>query len=203
MSEPNYSLDEMAERATFARDVHKDYVLHLEREYRYHSQKNAMDGIPAVCLVGMGRAGKDTAGEYLSARFKLRPPKSSSLNALPLVATMAGTTEERAYRERHQNRKFWIEACNAIRGDDYATLTRWCLAVCDVVIGIRGDREFATVLREGVVDLTVWVDRDVPADPTVEFARGDCDVVVENHTTLERFHERLCRLGRSIYRARR
>lgn len=201
----DYSTDRLPERALAAREAHRGYVASLEAAYRTMSVFRRQQGTPVLCVVGMGRAGKDTAAEFLHKEFGLAAPKSSSLNAKPLVAHMAGARTpaqiEEVYAERHQHRPFWIEACNALRADDLTTLARWCLGVCDHVVGIRGDTEFAAVVAAGMVDLTVWIDNDrVPADPTVEFMREDCDVVIDNHSTLERFQQRLARFGRTVYR---
>lgn len=197
---PNYTFDGLAERAQAALEVRRDYVADLERKYdRLRIARKAL-GIPAVAIVGMGRAGKDTAGEYMAEKFMLLPPKSSSLNALPLVAHMIGIPEEQAYAERHANRTFWIEACNQLRADDLTRLARWCLGVCDLAIGLRGKEEFAAVMATGVCHLSMWVHRDVPVDPTVEFTREDCDVVVDNTTTLSKFYDRLDRFGAVAYR---
>jgi hypothetical protein len=58
------------------------------------------------------------------------------------------------------------------------------------------------VVKGGVVKLAIWIDRDVPTDPTVEFTPQECDFVVQNHWSLEEFHERLTRIGRVLYRGR-
>lgn len=200
---PNYSFDKLEERAVEALEHHRGYVERLETAYWERKDKRRRHGVPSLTILGMGRAGKDTAGEFLAAKFNLAPTISSSLNALPLCAHMAGVTSKddyaAYYAERHQNRVFWIHALHALRKGDLTRLARWCLGACDLAIGLRGKEEFAAVMSEGVCDLSVWVHRDVPVDPTVEFTREDCDVVVDNTTTLERFHERLTRLGTVIY----
>lgn len=196
----NYSTVWLRERALAALEAHRDYVAGLESAYGSRKRLRERHGIPALAIVGMGRAGKDTAGEFLSKRFDLEPARSSSLNALPLVAHMIGLPEQQAYAERHQHREFWIEACNQLRADDLTRLARWCLGACDLAIGLRGNTEFAAVMTEGVCDLAVWVHRDVPKDPTVEFTREDCDVVIDNTTDLERFYERLTKFGHVVYR---
>lgn len=195
----NYSLDGLAERAQAALEAHRAYVDALEDAYLDRQRVRRRQKLPALAIVGMGRAGKDTAGAFLASAFGLTPSKSSSLTALPLVAHMIGIGETLAYAERHDHRQFWISACNALRADDLTRLARWCLGACDLAIGLRGKEEFAAVMRHGVCDLAVWVHRDVPDDPTVEFTREDCDVVVDNTTTLSRFQSRLVRLGNVVY----
>lgn len=196
---PNYSMDDLPKRAKLALEAHTGYIAQLEESYQNRKHFRELYCIPALAIVGTGRAGKDTAGEFLSKEFKLMPAKSSSLNALPLVAHMIGISPADAYAERHEHRPFWIEACNQLRADDLTRLARWCLGACDLAIGLRGDTEFAAVMKFGVCDLSLWVERDVPKDPTVEFTREDCDVVIDNHTSLERFYERLRRFGRVVY----
>lgn len=196
----NYSTVWLKERAQAALEAHRDYVAGLESAYGSRKRLREKHGIPPLAIVGMGRAGKDTAGEFLAKRFDLEPARSSSLNALPLVAHMIGIEAGKAYAERHQNRLFWIEACNQLRADDLTRLARWCLGACDLAIGLRGATEFAAVMAEGVCDLAVWVHRDVPNDPTVEFTREDCDVVIDNTTSVERFEERLTKFGHVVYR---
>lgn len=201
---PNYDMGGLDERAAAALEAHRGYVEGLEEKYQSRTRVRRELGVPALALVGMGRAGKDTAGEYLSKRFDLAKPVSSSMNAMPLAAHMAGVRDEKDfpafYAERHQNRVFWIHALHALRRGDLTRLARWCLGACDLAIGLRGKEEFAAVMKNGVCDLSVWVNRDVPDDPTTEFAREDCDVVIDNTTTLERFHSRLERFGITVYR---
>lgn len=195
----NYSLDGIAERAQVALERHRGYVAHLEERYLAETERRRRQVIPALAVVGMGRAGKDTAAEFLAGRFHLKPVRSSSLTAKPLVAHMVGGDPEVVYAERHQHREFWIHACNQLRATDLTRLARWCLGACDHAVGLRGKTEFEAVMAQGVCDLSVWVDRDVPDDPTTEFPRDFCDLVIENRGTLAEFHAKLLRFGKVAY----
>lgn len=196
----NYSFDGLAERAQAALEAHRWQVELMEADYVTRTHLRREMGVPALAILGMGRAGKDEAGLFLAKTFNHVTPKSSSLNALPFVAHMIGIDAGHAYAERHQHREFWVEACNQLRRPDLTTLARWCLGQCDFAVGLRGRDEVPAVVKGGVVDLTIWVSRDVPTDPTVEFTSKECDFVVENHWSLEEFHTRLTRIGRAIYR---
>lgn len=198
----NYSFDRIEYRAEVALEAHLGLVLDMEEAYKRRDAWRKSNGVPAIAVLGMGRAGKDEAGLFLAKEFGLQAPKSSSLNALPFVAHMIGIDKKQAYAERHQHREFWIEACNQLRKDDLTRLARWCLGQCDFAIGLRGAKEVPAVVSEKVVDLTVWIDRDVPTDPTVEFTSKECDFVVQNHWSLEEFHTRLTRIGRVLYRGK-
>jgi hypothetical protein len=201
--EPNYSLDGLSDRAEAARTALGFVVDERLKAYAKRRAGMAKEGIPILCVVGFGRAGKDTAADYLGPTFHLARGPSSSLTCLPFVTHMVYgkvTFEQTVYDERHSRREFWLHACNALREKDPTLLAKMCLALGEMVVGIRGKPEFDAVVKDGVVDLTLWVDNTrVPPDFTVEFAREDCDVVVDNHTTLDQFHRRLARLGRVLY----
>ena len=55
-------------------------------------------------------------------------------------------------------------------------------------MGIRDRGEMEAVLREGLVSHAIWIDRDVPADPTLTYGKDLCDIVVENHGTIEELY---------------
>lgn len=195
----DYTTNNLAERAAQARFANQSYLEQLEGHYKARKVYRLEKQIPVLGICGMGRAGKDTAAEFLCDKFGIVYPKSASWQILPLVAHMIGVSQEEAWRDRHQNREFWIAACHALRKGDVGLLVRMCLGAGDVAVGLRGKEEFHTVMREGLVDLMLWIDRpQVGNDITVEFTRDDCDVVVDNHTSLERFHDRLVRFGRTI-----
>lgn len=202
----NYSLEDISARAQAALTDLAGLAQELDEKYHRRKLYREFYGFPSVAVVGMGRAGKDTAAEYMQQLHTthLLPVKSSSLNALPFVAHMIGIDKEVAYAERHQHREFWIEACNQLRANDLTRLARWCFGVCDIAVGLRGGTEFAACKESGVVDLSVWVDNNrVPPDKTVEFTRDDCDVVLENHGDLKVFLGRVGRLSNVLYRPRK
>lgn len=196
----DYSLTNINERAAKALvDLH-DVAKAFEEQYVTRTALRQQAGIPVISLVGMGRAGKDTAALILSKAFALAPPQSASLVVLPFIAHMVGAPADEVYAARHSNRVFWRTACDAIRVGDLSRIARYCLATCDTVIGIRGGQEFAEVTSTGIVDLNVWIANNrVSVDSTVEFTRDDCDVVIDNHTTLDRFTERVKRFGNVVY----
>lgn len=195
----NYSFDDLAERALAAKVAKATYLARLEEEYVRRCENRKQRGIPAVAFCGHGRAGKDTSAEYVCKRLGLVYPKSASWQALPLVAHMAGVPAERAWDERHENRVFWIHACNALRVGDMTLLGRLCLGAGDVLAGPRGLPEFREYRRVGTIDWAVWVDRDVPVDPTMEFIAQDCDFVVPNHGTLDELYAKWDRLLPLLY----
>jgi hypothetical protein len=152
--------------------------------------------LPKIAICGHGRSGKDEAARYLARRTPLRFAKSTSEVIAPYAAAKLGRPVDVAFAERHQNRVFWFNVGNELRAEDPAFLVRECLKAGEIVVGMRNRSEVVAVRAERLVDLVVWIDRDVPADPTQEFGVELCDLVVPNRGTLEEFHGRLEALAR-------
>ena len=134
--EPNYSLDNLEERANAAKQALNDRLVELEGAYHERCILRAASGIIPIGFCGMGRAGKDTAAEYICKQSGAVYPNSASWLVLPFIAHMIGISTERAWQERHQRRAFWIAACHAFRGKDYTLLIRMCLGAGDVGLAI-------------------------------------------------------------------
>jgi hypothetical protein len=157
------------------------------------------EGKPVLAIVGHGRAGKDTASLWLRDHTALRFAGGASWSAAPYMAQLLGKTPEEAYRDRHQDRLLWMRKLNELRERDGPTaLVRLCLGHSDIVCGLRNRAELVGGRAEGLLDLIVWVDRQVPDDPTVEFDIYDADVVVLNHTSLDDFYRRLRHLANAL-----
>jgi len=200
--EGNYSLRNLEARAATAREVHRNYISKLEQAYVSAGERREAQKIPPILIVGKGRSGKDTSAEFLAGLYNLPETKSASLIIAPLVASMVGLPEDVVYKDRHSKTDFWIKACHAIRGSDLPCLARWCLGTGDIVIGLRGKEEFVSVMQNRICELSVWIERNVPADYTVEFLRRDCDVVIENNEELSQLYRRLSNFGRICYKKR-
>lgn len=135
-----------------------------------------------IAILGYGRAGKDTAADFLDDHTPLRYGGSTSEYLCPYVAARLGFSEEEAFRRRHESdemRTLWYDIGNELRKDDPLFLVRKVLAGGDMVVGLRDGEEVARLPEVGV-DLRIWVHRDVKPDPTCKFGPEDCDVVLYN-----------------------
>jgi hypothetical protein len=93
---------------------------------------------------------------------------------------------------------FWREELDKLRERDPALLVKMVLRESDIVCGIRAKIEFEAAKALGLIDLSIWVDRDVPVDPTLSFGVDDCDMVLRNHSTVEDLYLKLEHLARSL-----
>jgi len=178
----NYCITDMTSRALAALDVHRDYMDEMLARYAERKAWRVANRVPTVAVLGMGRAGKDTAAEYICHRVPGMVYAGSSSNRLcRFVAHMVGLSEEQAFAERHDHRDFWIAAGHAIRGQDLTLLARITLGWGDLAVGLRGRQELHGCVRDGVIDYSLWIDNPrVPVDKTVEFTAGDCDCMIPN-----------------------
>lgn len=148
-----------------------------------------------VLFVGYGRAGKDEAAQFAEAHLGLRYGGSFSWHAKEYVAERMGVHPMTAWENRHENRKDWYMLCNEMREVDITVLAKKALATGDIVAGLRDKPELDAVVSQGLFDSIVWVDREVPVDPTVTFTMFDVlnagGTIIHNHGTLGEYHLRL------------
>ena len=153
---------------------------------------------PRVLFVGHGRAGKDTAAEMFCDATGLKFAGTFSKYIIRSVAPKLGLTEDDAYARRHESdemRMLWFHTGNEVRSSDPALLAKMAFENGDVSGGVRGLPEIEAIRRDRVADMIVWVERDVPTDPTMEFGREYADVVIENNGTIEDLRVRVTALA--------
>lgn len=195
----DYTMANLAERAELALDFHRDYVDKSLAAYKERSLRRLDLGIPPLAVLGMGRAGKDTAASYLGAYTQLHYAGSSSNRLCRFVAHAAGVAEDQAFAERHEHRAFWKALGHEVRRRDNTLLCRLTLAHGDFALGLRGQEEVHACLRDGVVVAALWIDNPrVPADPTVEFSAADCDLSIPNHGSFRELYRKLDCLARLL-----
>lgn len=151
-------------------------------------------------FVGHGRAGKDTACEYLSQITPLRNAGTTSKYLALYMAEKLGLPVEEAYARRHESnemRQKWKDGGDELRENGPTTLVRRALEHGEITGGVRGLDEIIAVRAEGIIDLIVWVEnKRVPKEPTVMFTEEHCDIVIQNNWGLSEFYERIDRFAR-------
>ena len=122
---------------------------------------------------------------------------STSHYLLPHVCERTGMSRAEAWASRHANRDFWYRLGKELRDADPLCLLRASLEENDVVAGCRDAIELAAAREAGLLDLVIWIERDVPEDPTLEYGPELSDVTIRNDGTLDGFHARLERFVRN------
>lgn len=150
-------------------------------------------------FVGHGRAGKDTACDFLAKITSLRNAGTTSKYLTKYVAKKLGISEEEAYQRRHESdemRMLWYHTGNEVRELGPTTLAREAFLHGEITGGIRDLIEIQACRKEKIVDLIIWVENNrVKKDPTVMFTSAEADIVIENHGTIEEFEEKIQRLA--------
>jgi len=153
----------------------------------------------AVC--GHGRCGKDTVSNWFDYSTSLCYHESTSQAAAALCFSQLREkygyiTVEEAFDDRHNHREEWAQIIWAHNEPDGLTLYRGMLDTSDILNGIRRAGELQAVLAHQMLDLTIWIERDVPKDPSCEITIDDCDIAIPNNGTLEELYQRLERFSK-------
>ena len=146
-----------------------------------------------IGICGMGRAGKDTAAEFLRDEYGLRYTHGTSRSAAMIVwvaMTKRGInydTVDECFDDRRNHRELWAKIIGRHNAGEPTRMYRECLAHQDILTGIRWRNEFAACKAAGICDVWLWISRPGCIDPTCEIRASDCDVVIRNDGTLDQF----------------
>lgn len=149
-----------------------------------------------LVFVSHGRAGKDTALEYLASITNLRNAGTTSKYLARFVAKEKGLPVDEVYRRRHEDREFWFQLGNKIRENDPGLLLREAFEHGDMTGGIRDMAE--AIAARKMADLVIWIENIwVPNDPTLKFSAREADIIIPNNWGLPEYHERLFRFAKT------
>ncbi len=157
-----------------------------------------------VIIFGHKQHGKDTACEYLEAKYGVSFA-SSSLFACQLFLFEQMRKEghsyetiEECFADRVNHRKYWYEAIRDYNTPDKTRLGTKLFSKNDVYCGIRDLEEFQALKAAGMVRLAIFIDasgRLEKEDPeSMKMDIEDADIVITNNGTLEEFYTKLDRL---------
>ena len=143
-----------AESADYIRNVMSMYT---ERAY------------DPIMILGHGRSGKDTCGKFFSRVARVRYSGSTSAVVAPIIALRLRAEVDFAFEHRHLSRDYWFEACNCLRIGHPELIPTMGLANSDMLIGLRNHSELEWSLKNIPFQACLWIQKDVPADPTMEY----------------------------------
>lgn len=151
--------------------------------------------LPTVAICGPRNCGKDTAAGYIDEHTPLRFEGSLSKYLAPYVAGCLGLSIAETLSRKREFTDVWQKIGIEIRQKHGPlVLVTQCLRESDLIVGSRDILELAAIRCASLVDLVVWIDRDVPEDPTLNFGPDECDIVISNRGSIESFQRRLTRL---------
>jgi hypothetical protein len=154
-----------------------------------------------LAISGHGNCGKDTVCEWLAKNTSLRYTGSTSRHAVQEVFDHMKTIGieyadiEECYRDRSAHRQIWADVLSEINAHDKTTLYRRCLKDQDILNGVRNKDELMACKAAGMIDLIIWIDRDVSNDPTQGYGSELCDLIISNRHDLAALFSRLERLS--------
>lgn len=149
-----------------------------------------MKTVQRIAVCGYSRHGKGEVAKLISRYSGLRYQQSTSQAAAQLVFNTIGRSygyrdAEECFNDRHNHRKEWAETIWQYNQPDGLRLYREMLADNDVLEGIRKQEELAAVVKEGLVDTTVWVDASqreaVEPQNSCQVCMRDCEHVIDNN----------------------
>lgn len=161
-------------------------------------------GVIAVGFCGPSRSGKDAAAEIWASLTGCRISQSLSGAGLEFIYDelpdnfQIGELSSRANviawlylnRHAHDNPFFLKETWDRFREYDPLVLVRKVLTKGDTVTGTRHLSELEAYYPDYVQE-HIWIQRDVPNDPTLDYSQVDVPHVVMNDSTLAELAVRL------------
>jgi len=136
-----------------------------------------------LAIVGHGTSGKTTIARYFAAICDLHYRYSTSEFA-KMHVKLPGD-----HKDRSQNRVAWGQAIADFNNeDDGIKLYKMMADTHNVFDGIRRVDELqkfgAWVQANGLIFVPIWVDRDVPDDPSCEICPEHCRFSINNRNEL-------------------
>ena len=172
-----------------------------------------------LMICGHGRHGKDTVADMISENLNLRACSSSALalekviypNRYELFSSaklksLPDSTEEQKealFLSRHEGRgrEVWYNAISDYNSSDACRLMKELYQRADIYVGCRSLREFREGQESKLFDLSIWVDaseRLRTSETTCGVEPFDCDITIENNSSLDDLATRVGRLTRLL-----
>jgi len=147
-----------------------------------------------ILIAGMGRAGKDTACEYLRDQYGMSFKDSSRAAAEIFIFDQLKDVGDgyisidECYEDRHSgnNRKIWFDMICEYNKDDPTRLARKILETNDIYCGMRSIEELTACKESGVFDVTIWIDAEdrlgiTESSDSITIKKEDCTFIIKNN----------------------
>lgn len=160
-----------------------------------------------LAVSGHGESGKDYVCQRLSELTGLRYAGSTSQAAKHIVyehykhmsesdvLSDPRWTADDMWNNRREYRQTWSKAMREYNTPNRTRLYEEMFATNDFLNGIRHGDELTLCLERGLVDLAIWVAREVPPDPTMDYGPELCDFAIDNNGDLNALDKKLNRIA--------
>lgn len=148
----------------------------------------------AVC--GNGGCGKSHACKLISQFTTLKYHHSTSFELKQLIYRYCKNkykTIDDCWHDRKNNRELWAKIIADYNKVDEVRLYREMIISHDILDGIRRPNELIACLKQGIVDISLWIERELTVDSSNLITKDDCDIIIINNGSLEAFEEKLSR----------
>lgn len=152
-----------------------------------------------IAFCGYSRSGKDTAAFMFSRITKLKYAGSLSWLHKEIVASKLDIPDQTAWENRHINRMEWRRILDEYKQGDDSKLVKRSLEFSKIVVGIRKFSELQASMAEGLIKISVWIDRPgIEIDPTITYTSSSCTHVISNSGSLSYLNDQLVLLAESV-----
>lgn len=150
-----------------------------------------------ILICGKGRSGKDTLCEILRDKYGMTFASSSWTAAGTFIFDKLKKSHNyqsvsQCFNDRHrgENRKLWYDLITEYNHDDPAKLAKIITSKNDIYCGLRSKTELEECMKQGVVDLTYWVDASdrvsyKEGSDSITITKDDCMHIINNNGTIE------------------
>jgi hypothetical protein len=147
-----------------------------------------------LIVCGYGRHGKDTLCEILEGygfSFESSSRAASQFIFEALKDKYGYESPEDCFNDRANHRKEWFDLICEHNKENPTALAELIYKDSDIYCGIRSLREFQKAKKDGLFELSIWVDasKRLPAEgeDSNEIKPEHCDIIIHNNGTLKEF----------------
>lgn len=148
---------------------------------------------PKLMVCGHGQHGKDQFCEFLGLKYRSSSEVALDAAIWPVMRDRYSTKQE-CFDDRAKHRVEWHRLIKSYNKDDNARLARRIYLSSPVYCGIRDRAEFYAAKKEGLFDLSIWIDASQRRAPESIYScnlfASDCDIVILNNGTLAEFEDK-------------
>lgn len=168
----------------------------------------------SILIIGHGRHGKDTVAELLEEylrdigfSYSSSSMKACELFIFDLLKEKYGYKNlKECYDDRNssqEKRTEWYNLICDFNSQDKTRLAKEIYKYHDCYVGMRDREEIDACVREGVVDLIIWVDASErlnykEAQSSFNIDKSLADIVIDNNGTLEDLKRKVKNFSRLI-----